>query len=272
MKPNSSLPWILVCLFSLRLIAETPRPAAAVSTYSIQAGESIRDVAARFMDGPEDVYELLMYNGIENPASVTPGMILSIPGEVRAKAYQALGRAEEEMARAMDVQSLQFAPEELKAAQAALAQARQAKREAKYDQALLMSDIAARRGREAAEAALRNQWAAEPARVTAVSGTVEMSTDGGKIWKPALQGAAVAANDLLRSGAASRAEVTLANGSVLILSESSQLTASRLEVRDEAQAEKLIRGGAIRRHDDLICNRRDSINYALNERTSKKKL
>ena len=238
MKQHSSLPWILVILLSLRLAADNPSPAAGVSTHVIQAGESIRDVASRFLDGPEDVYELLMYNGIENPASVTPGMILSIPGEVRARSYQALRQAEEEMARALDVQAGQFAPEEHKAAQAALAQARQAKREAKYDQALLMSDIAARRGREAAEAALRNQWAIEPARVTAVSGTVELSSDGGKTWNPAQPGAAVAANDLLRSGVASRAEVTLANGSVLLLSESSQLTASRLEVNRKTGARR----------------------------------
>ena len=228
---------MLACLFTLRVAADTPAKPAA-STHTIQTGESIRDVASRFMDGPEDVYELLMYNGIENPASVTPGMILSIPGEVRAKAYKALAQAEDEMARAMDVQSGKFAPEEQKAAETALAQARQAKREAKYDQALLMSDIATRRGREAAEAALRNQWVVEPASVTALSGVVELSSDGGKTWKPAVQGSAVAANDLLRSGAASRAEITLANGTVLLLSESSQLTASKLEVNRKTGARR----------------------------------
>ena len=238
MKKTLFIPWMLICLVSLRLTAETPPPVALPSTYTIQAGESIRDVAARFLDGPEDVYELLRYNGIENPALVTPGMILSIPGEVRAKSYKALAQAEEEMARAMDVQSAKFAPEEHKAAETALAQARQAKREAKYDQALLLSDIAARRGREAAGAALGNLWVVEPASVTALSGVVELSSDGGKTWKPAVQGAAVAANDLLRSGAASRAEITLANGTVLLLSESSQLTASKLEVNRKTGARR----------------------------------
>lgn len=243
MQPVIKIPFppriLIGVLLSLRLFAtEAPPPVAAPSTHVMQAGESIRDVASRFMDGPEDVYELLRYNGIDNPASVRPGMILSIPGEVRTRAYAALGRAEEEMARAMEVHSARFAPGEYKSAQDALGQAREAKREARYDQALLMSDIAARRGREAAEAALRNLWVVEPASVTALSGVVDISSDGGKTWKPAGQGMAVAANDVLRSGAASRAEITLANGTVLLLSESSQLTASRLEVNRKSGARR----------------------------------
>ncbi len=228
----------VACLLALGTTAETPRPAAVASTHVIQAGETLRDVAARFMDGPEDVYELLMYNGIENPAAVTPGMMLSIPGEIRVRSYKALGQAEAEMARAMDVLSDRFAPAEHQVAEAALAQARRAKREAKYDQALLMADIAARRGREAADASLRNQWAAEPARVTSTSGTVEISADGGATWLPAGPGTPVSANDLLRSAAGSRAEITLANGSVLLLSESSQLTASKLEVNRKTGARR----------------------------------
>ena len=229
---------ILIFLFLTLLLSRGGTDTPAGLSHKLLPGESMKDLAVRYMDGPEDVYELLRYNGIENPAQVANGMILSLPGEVRTRARDALARAEGAMGLSMDAMGPRFAAPEHQAAAAALTQAREAKREARYDQAVLLSEIAERRAREAAEAALRNQWAADPARLTAVAGLIEISSDGGKTWKPARTGDRIVASDLVRSGEKSRAEVTLANGSVLQLSESSQMTASRLEVNRKSGARR----------------------------------
>ncbi|MFO1490655.1 MAG: FecR domain-containing protein [Kiritimatiellia bacterium] len=95
-------------------------------THTLLPGESMKDLAVRYMDGPEDVYELLRYNGIENPAQVAGGMIISLPGEVRTRARDALARAEAAMGLSMDAMGPRFAAPEHQAAATALAQARDA--------------------------------------------------------------------------------------------------------------------------------------------------
>ena len=54
--------------------------------------------------------------------------------------------------------------------------------------------------------------------------------------------------------------------------ESAQRAAPRLEVWGEAKPKELILFGAIRRHDDFICNGAEPIHHALNERLAKKGL
>ena len=196
---------------------------SAIGTvYQLQQGETLRDVAARFLGGAENLPELQHYNKITNPLMITAGSFIAIPGEERDTAMAEIERAHGSVATAVGAEAATYAPEELKAAQEAFQGAQDARMHGGYTKALALATLAFRRGVLAKEAADRNAQVYEPGRVTAVSGYASFSPDGRK-WERAIVGSQIPVQGFIRTKSDSRVEVALADGSTIQVREESEV-------------------------------------------------
>jgi ferric-dicitrate binding protein FerR (iron transport regulator) len=213
----------LVTLLAAALLPLAAFANSAIGTvYQLQQGETLRDVAARFFGGVENLPELQHYNKISNPLLITPGSYIAIPGEERQQAMDEIERAHSSVATAVAAEAATYAAEELKEAQQAFKNAQDARMQGAYTKALALAALAFRRGEIAKETADRNAQVLEPGRVTALSGYVSFSPDG-KSWERAAIGSEIPVRGFIRTKTESRAEVTLADGSVIQVREESEV-------------------------------------------------
>lgn len=74
-----------------RLLAETIDidPVAMLGSrsfaYKLKSGDTLHDLAGRYLDDPDKFYALARYNHIDDPSAVTPGQTIRIPGAAPAE-------------------------------------------------------------------------------------------------------------------------------------------------------------------------------------------
>jgi ferric-dicitrate binding protein FerR (iron transport regulator) len=219
-------------IYTFFLAAALPLTSLASSVigtvYQLQQGETLRDVATRFLGGAENLPELQHYNKITNPLLITPGSYVAIPGEERSQAMDEIARAHSSIAGAIAAEAGTYAAKELAAAQEAFRNAKDARMQGAYTKALALAALAFRRSEIAREAANSNAQVQEPGRVTAAFGYVSFSADG-KSWERAEVGSEIPVQGFIRTKTEARAEVALADGSVIQVREESEVQISNFQ-------------------------------------------
>ncbi|MFT5127603.1 MAG: ferric-dicitrate binding protein FerR (iron transport regulator) [Rhodothermales bacterium] len=215
---------LLTALLPLSSIANS----AIGTVYQLQQGETLRDVANRFLGGAENLPELQHYNKISNPLLITAGSYVAIPGKERSQAMDEIERAHSAIAGAVAAEAGTYAAKKLAAAQEAFQHSQDARMQGAYTKALALAALAFRRGDIAREAADRNAQVQESGRVTAVFGYVSFSADGKK-WERAKVGSEVPVHGFIRTKTEARAELALADGSVIQVREESEVQISNFQ-------------------------------------------
>ena len=207
--------------WSAEIAPENDQPEFILHT--VKKGETMKQLAERHMGGAAYILELMSYNEITDPGSVSPGKTLAIPLAIRSKALSGITESKDALALALAAGADKFAPRFYQQATTSYKAATDAKSKAHYDQAIAMSRLAVARARFAGEEAANNAQIQEPAKITATSGTAELSTDGGNRWTAAKTGDAIPVDARLRCAADSRAEITNPDGSVFQILANSQI-------------------------------------------------
>lgn len=198
-------------------------PAPAATVYRLQPGDTLRELAARFLGGAEYLPELMAYNDIENPLGLTAGTFIGIPGDDRKAALAAISRAGDAVQIAAAAHASTYSREELSAAEQSLAAADKARSRGKYAEALHLADSARATAQTARKLADERAPIQEPGTVVAVAGDVTLKLLGGGRAKPLKAGDAVPVGSVIQTGDASRAEIRLGDGSVVQVMPNSQV-------------------------------------------------
>jgi hypothetical protein len=166
---------------------------------------------------------------------------LVIPIQVRTHAMDRLGRAERQVVLALEAAADTYAPEVFVPARTLVGQARAAKESGDYSRTVSLS----KRGQAMAEQALALSDERAPvqqeATLSFAHGLTEKSLDGGVTWSTASAPEVIPVGGQLRTGPSARAEVTLADGSVIQIQQDSQfeLIRFRLERRTGVRSSRL---------------------------------
>ena len=190
--------------------------------YTMKAGDTLRDLARRLLGGEEYLAELLEYNKIRNPLLAGEGFMLMIPGEERDQAIRELIGAREMLARAVDAMAEEFAADEYSLARETVDAGEENRRIGAYDKAAALARLGNVRAEYAIEVANTRARVQQGGEITAVHGTVKLSKDTAKSWVAVSEGDKVTVDTIIRTGRNSRAEITLEDGSVIQLLESSE--------------------------------------------------
>lgn len=214
---------------------------ADIQLHVVQPGETPVQLAERFLGHREAAPELLQFNAIANPAEVTPGRILALPGRLRAEAIARLAGADEALTRAQAAQAEQFASNLYVQAAGLRTAAHKNRRQAVYDQAAAQAAVVEKLAQLAMEEADRTAPVADSARIIGISGDVEWSAPGAREWATAREGQVLAVDSRVRTGPRGRADLTLADGSALQLQSDSEflLAEQTRDRRDQKRTSRL---------------------------------
>ncbi len=200
--------------------------------HRVRDGETLAEIAERYLGGREYVPELLAFNSVQNPTLVGPGTVLAIPLDVRRRALQAIDRSQAALAEAREAGAEQFAATLYREAASNHELARGHRLEAEYAKASAMAERSAVLAAESIEEANRNANEPKDGRVMLVHGLVEISEDDGATWRTVRAGEPLPLTALIRTDAQARAEVRLEDGSEIQVREASQLSIAQF-LRDQ---------------------------------------
>lgn len=209
--------------------------------YEVQPGDTLQEICERFLGGNEYLPELLGHNRIADPNTISAGSLLAIPREERTDAITALSRAENALAQAIDAAAETYAEQEFRDARRAVENSRQSREQGEYSQSLATARVGLLLANRARKLADERAPVEQDATLTAVHRTVETTTDGGDTWLAAKQGDRIGLGMEIRTGSDSRAEITLADGSVLQVNAESRFAIQRfvLDRRDGMRTSRL---------------------------------
>ena len=190
--------------------------------YRMKKGDTLRDLARQFLGGEEFLPELLEYNKIRNPLLADEGFMLMIPGQERAQAINELIKARDILAEALDAKADEFATDEFAIAQEAIEAAEENRRTGAYEKAIALAKLGFARTQHAIDIANSRARVEQSGRLTAVHGIIEMSDGDRASWNPVSAGQEITANTIIRTDSSSRAELTLEDGSVIQILESTE--------------------------------------------------
>ncbi len=198
--------------------------------YKFQAGDTLEAIAKKFLGGEEFVDELIAYNKITDPSTVKEDFIIVLPGTERGGAVEKVRSAQETLGLAREAMAETYALAEYNLAKETIDGADQNRREGAYDKATAQGEVGKARAIQAKELADKRAVIDQPAKVTAAHGLVEVSADRGKTWSESSVGAVLPVGGAIRTSVGSRAELTLGDGSVVQVQESTEFKLNNFSV------------------------------------------
>ena len=198
-------------------------PAPGSTVYRLQPGDTLRELAVRFLGGAKYLPELMAYNGIVNPLGLGAGAFIGIPGDDRKAAMAAIARAHDALQIAAAAQAGTYARGEVATASQSLGAADGARARGKYAEALRLANSAGVTAQKAKRLADERAPVQEPGAVVAVAGQVTVKLPGARTPRPLRPGDPVPVGSIIRTGADSRAEIRLGDGSVVQVLPNSQV-------------------------------------------------
>ena len=215
----------LFCCLSITVSAQ---PADSdYMLYEMKEADTLRSLAEQFFGGEQYLHELIRYNALSSPHQVRVGDMLAIPLDVRNRAVAGLSKADQAVSIALTTGAEKFASEAYQHALTTLQQARDARESASYARSIALADLAIVRSQAAIAQADKLAPVQQNASVVAAHGKIDVSTDQGKTWAAAKVGQELPVPCQIRTGSGARAEIGLADDSVIQMMES-----STFEVRD----------------------------------------
>ena len=210
---------VLVCAFFGSLCAIQ---AESIKVHKVQPGETLPKLAEQFLGGSEYAEELLEFNKLKSTNKIQPNFLLAIPGTERDDAIKAIEEAQVSLDQALEAKADKFAKDEFSLAEETVTGANEARTMAAYDKAAAVAHLGKLRAEQALEAANRNAVVQQDAKVLEVHGQVEVFSDQAEGWKAAEAGSVLPVAGKIRTAAESRAEIQLADKSIIRLVENSE--------------------------------------------------
>ena len=217
-----TLPIILFAVFAYAEVSSPNSHQGERFLYQVKAGDTLRDLSRRFLGGEEFLIELLEYNKINNPLLVDEGFMLMIPGKERTEVIQKLLEARDMLLEAIDAKAEEFAADVFLAAQESITAAEENRRIGAYNKATALAQLGFARAKHAIELANARASIQQGGRITAIHGKVDISYDAEESWRSVSAGEEFTVQTIIRTGDDSRAELTLDDGSVIKVLESSK--------------------------------------------------
>ncbi len=190
--------------------------------YKLQAGETLKDIAARYLGGEAYTNELMEYNKISDASNLEPGFVIVLPGIERQDAINKIGIAKKALERAIIAQAETYCQPEFKFANDAVIAAENYRKEAAYDKASALAELGVIRSETAKRLADERAIIRQAGKITAVQGVVEISTDNGNTWSLAKEGMEVPVGVVIRTDKSGRAEIIMGDDSLVQILEASE--------------------------------------------------
>ena len=219
---------LLLCAFPVFSREAADADEGESRLYRVKAGETVGDLAERFLGGEQYAPELLKYNEISNPLTVKEGTLLAIPGEDRIGASAAFKQAEQEIEAATSADAETYAAEELQRARDAHRGGLTAWSETAYLKAESLCRLAVSHAREAVRLADERAPVSLDAVITSVDGEASVAPGDADDWQPARDGMRLPVHARLRTGKDARVEVALPGGSKTQIHESTEIRVADL--------------------------------------------
>ncbi len=192
--------------------------------YKMLPDDTLESVAIRFLGESEYLPELVEFNRIKDPSSVGAGFFSVLPGPVGGGGEGGGGGAKEELQKAKDAMAETYAPQELDLALSSIDAAVDSRKLGVYNKATALGELARIRSIHAKKMADERAVIKQSGKITAINGNVEISVDGRKNWNPAVLNQDFPVNAMLRTAEESRAELTMADASIIQVQESTEFT------------------------------------------------
>ncbi|MBT7700110.1 MAG: LysM peptidoglycan-binding domain-containing protein, partial [Verrucomicrobia bacterium] len=181
--------------------------------YTVGAGQTVKDIAERFLGDASCAPELLKYNSISNPLEVVEGSMLIIPGARREKARTAFAEAESVLSEAEQKQCRTYAPLVYARAGKTFRLAQDAWQDTSYLRAEGLCLLAAEQARLAIQKTEENARVDREATLVALHGNVQVMHKG--TWAKAKLNGTVPVTGRIKTAPDARAKVMLPGGSTM---------------------------------------------------------
>jgi len=221
--------WWLLCL----LVPLLARGAEDI-VIQVRPGQSIQDIASRYMGDPSLWPAVLEHNDLQSPEQIVPWMQLRIPATGLTMAALAIQRAETQLARAIQAGGRVFARNVLDESSAKVEQARGAFRAHDYALARQLAEASLQLSQQAGRAAASVSTSGIQAIVENLSGTVETQRPDDISWRRAERLTRLVEGERVRTRSASHADILFRDGSRIRVNANS-LAVIREMRRDETQ-------------------------------------
>jgi hypothetical protein len=233
-------------LITLALLLAATGSTAESAKIRVQDGQSLRDIAYKYLGDPDLWTEILRANNLASVTDVRPGMELLIPATQVTAANRALRQALQAIRRATEEGARLFAAEQIEAS-LKLYEDGVAKRKAgNWAAAASLADNAATAALAALKTATAQRDTAAEARLSDREGSVEGRRPQDLVWGDRSLGAMLIEEEKVRTLSLSSAQITFRDDSRLRLSANSQAVIQRMRVdplsRKEESKVSLVEG------------------------------
>jgi hypothetical protein len=214
----------------LGLLSAFPGFTAEPLKVRVQSGQSLRDLAQKYLGEPDLWTEILRANGLSSPADVRPGMELLMPAGRIAAANQALRQALQALQRATEEGARLFAAEQIETGLERYEAAVARRKAGDWDAAARLAGEATLMALAALETSMAQRDTAAEARLSDREGWVEGRKPQELVWGDRALNAVLIEQEKVRTLSRSSAQITFRDDSRLRLSANSQAVIQRMRV------------------------------------------
>jgi len=195
---------------------------------TIQGGESIRDLAQKYLGDADLWTEILKSSGLQSAAEIKPGMTLNISSDLVQLSQQQLQSALQAIQNATEAGAKVFAGDSIAPAIALYDQAVAQRKNGDWQKSIALARAAKTKAENAARETLAKRNTTGEAELTDRKGTVERRKPAEPVWKEAPLKVKLIENETVRTLSSSFAEITFHDDSRIRLNENSQAVIQKM--------------------------------------------
>ncbi|GEM_PF-387279 len=195
---------------------------------TIQGGESIRDLAQKYLGDADLWTEILKSSGLQSAAEIKPGMTLNISSDLVQLSQQQLQGALQAIQNATEAGAKVFAADSIAPAIALYDQAVAQRKNGEWQKSIALARAAKIKAENAGRETLAKRNTTGEAELTDRKGTVERRKPAEPVWKEAPLKAKLIENETVRTLSSSLAEITFHDDSRIRLNENSQAVIQKM--------------------------------------------
>lgn len=249
MNRNTSPLFQLIILISIITFGFADTLSAADAdglTITVEANQSIRDIAQKYLNNPDLWEDILRENKLKSAADVKPGMQLFIPVKAITSAIAELDKSHKTIQEATQAGAKIFATEDINRAIDNRNRALEARKSSDWNQCTSLAKTATTAAAKALELSKAQQDVATEASIYRRTGNVQGKRPEQNLWNELALNSRLIEGERVRTLSSSYAEIQFRDESRIRMNENSQtlirrVRANLLEKKEEASV-SLIEG------------------------------